>query len=163
MPSAPATPVAPATPSANAAAPGAALRAAPPVASAAPSRAAGIASPAPAAPAPSQGPEPTFNALAQWTQLRITRNGADSHVLPRAEARDLSALVGSAALAGVGSQPLTGAVDWRVALERDGEVLGVLELAGGQVRWREKGVPPGTGQPGAGALSSLRQALEEVR
>ena len=166
MPPAPVTPVAPAAPSANAAPAGAAQRLAPPVASVAPpSRAAGIASPppAPVAPAPSQAPEPSFNALAQWTQLRITRNGAESHVLPRAEARDLGALVGSAALAGVGSQPLTGAVDWRVALERNGEVLGVLELAGGQVRWREKGVPPGTGQPGAGALSSLRQALEEVR
>lgn len=149
-------PVAPAVPAANAAPPAAALRAAPP----APSRAAGMAAPAPA---PGPAPEPTFNALAQWTQLRITRNGADSRVLPRAEARELGGLVGSAALAGVGSQPLAGAVDWRIALERDGEVLGVLELAGGQVRWREKGVPPGTGQPGAGALSSLRQALEEAR
>ncbi|MDM0120849.1 hypothetical protein [Variovorax arabinosiphilus] len=151
-------PVAPAAPAVSAAPPSAALRAAPP----APSRAAGMAAPAPA-PAPSQAPEPTFNALAQWTQLRISRNGTDSRVLPRAEARELGGLVGSAALAGVGSQPLAGAVDWRIALERDGEVLGVLELAGGQVRWREKGVPPGTGQPGAGALSSLRQALEEAR
>jgi hypothetical protein len=151
-------PVAPAAPAANAAPPAAALRAAPQ----APSRAAGMAAPAPA-PAPSQAPEPTFNALAQWTQLRISRNGTDSRVLPRAEARELGGLVGSAALAGVGSQPLAGAIDWRIALERDGEVLGVLELAGGQVRWREKGVPPGTGQPGAGALSSLRQALEEAR
>lgn len=149
-------PVAPAAPAVNAAPPAAALRAAPP----APSRAAGMAAPAPA---PGPAPEPTFNALAQWTQLRITRNGADSRVLPRAEARELGGLVGSAALAGVGSQPLAGTVDWRIALERDGEVLGVLELAGGQVRWREKGVPPGTGQPGAGALSSLRQALEEAR
>lgn len=160
MTPAPMAPVAPAAPSANAAPPSAALRAAPPVASAAPSRAAGMAAPAPA---PSQAPEPSFNALAQWTQLRISRNGADSRVLPRAEARELGALVGSAALAGVGSQPLAGAVDWRIALERDGEVLGVLELAGGQVRWREKGMPAGTGQPGTGALSSLRQALEEAR
>lgn len=151
-------PVAPAAPAVNAAPPSAALRAAPQ----APSRAAGMAAPAPT-PAPGPTPEPTFNALAQWTQLRISRNGTDSRVLPRAEARELGGLVGSAALAGVGSQPLAGAVDWRIALERDGEVLGVLELAGGQVRWREKGVPPGTGQPGAGALSSLRQALEEAR
>ncbi|MCU4118433.1 hypothetical protein [Variovorax sp. N23] len=160
----PPAPAAPSTPSTSAAPAGAAMRTAPPAASA-PPRAAGMAAPA-AAPAPAPAaptPEPTFDALAQWTQLRISRNGADSRVLPRAEARDLGGLVGSAALAGVGSQPLTGAVDWRVALERDGEVLGVLELAGGQVRWREKGVPPGTGQPGAGALSSLRQALEEAR
>ncbi|MGJ7522900.1 hypothetical protein ACSFA0_20610 [Variovorax sp. LT1P1] len=159
---------APAAPAANASPPGAAQRTAPPVASAAPSRAAGIASPPPvppaaAAPAPSVTAQPTFDALAQWTQLRIARNGADSRVLPRAEARELGGLVGSAALAGVGTQPLAGAVDWRITLERNGEVLGVLELAGGQVRWREKGLPPGTGQPGAGALSSLRQALEEVR
>ena len=160
-------PVAPAAPAVGAAPPAAALRAAPPA-----SRAAGVIAPAPApaaptpapvAPTPAQAPEPTFNALAQWTQLRISRKGAESRVLPRAEARELGGLVGSAALAGVGSQPLGGAVDWRIALERDGEVLGVLELAGGQVRWREKGVPPGTGQPSAGALSSLRQALEEAR
>lgn len=150
-------------------APSAAMRAAPsaPTTAAPAPRAANVpASPslAESGPAPAATtPEPTFDALAQWTQLRISRNGADSHVLPRAEARELGALLGSAALAGVGSQPLAGAVDWRIALERDGEVLGVLELAGGQVRWREKGVPPGTGQPGAGALSSLRQALEEAR
>lgn len=157
-----------AAPAANASPPGAAQRTSPPIASAAPSRAAGIASPPPvppaaAAPVPSVAAQPTFDALAQWTQMRIARNGADSRVLPRAEARELGGLVGSAALAGVGTQPLAGAVDWRITLERNGEVLGVLELAGGQVRWREKGVPPGTGQPGAGALSSLRQALEEAR
>ena len=131
-----------------------------PAAPAAPSRAAGMASPSPA---PIRAPDPTFNALAQWTQLRITRNGADSRVLSRAEAGDLGGLVGSAAQAGVGSQPLAGTVDWRIALERDGEVLGVLELAGDQVRWRENGVPPGTGAPGAGALSALRQALDSAR
>lgn len=120
--------------------------------------------PTPAPPAPAaRAPDPTFQALVQWTQLRITRNGADSRVLSRAEAGELGGLVGTAALAGVGSQPLTGTIDWRIALERDGEVLGVLELAGGQVRWRENGVPPGTGEPGAGALSALRQALDTAR
>lgn len=118
--------------------------------------------PAAAATSPAADATPTFNALSQWTQLRIT-HGGDSRVVPRAEAPELGALVGSAALAGVGPQPLKGAVDWRIALERNGEALGVLELAGGQVRWREKGLPAGTGTPGAGALSSLRQALEATR
>jgi len=108
------------------------------------------------------GAPPTFNALSQWTRLRISRAGGDSRSLARAEARDLSALVGSAALAGVGAQPLSGSPDWRIALERNGEVLAVLELAGGQVRWRENGMPPGTGAPGAGALAALREALEEA-
>ena len=132
-----------------------------PAAPAAPSRAAGMASPSPAppapvAPAPIRAPDPTFNAFAQWTQLRITRNGAASRVLSRADAGDLGGLVGAAAQAGVGSQPLAGTVDWRIALERDGEVLGVLELAGDQVRWRENGVPPGTGAPGARQRSLTR-------
>ena len=127
-----------------------------------------VAESAGAAPAPSAkarldtGGSPTFNALSQWTRLRITRAGGESRSLARAEARDLSALVGSAALAGVGSQPLSGSPDWRIALERNGEVLAVLELAGGQVRWRENGMAPGTGAPGAGALAALREALEDA-
>ncbi|MGJ7490038.1 hypothetical protein [Variovorax sp. ZT4R33] len=154
----PAMPAAPSAPAPNAGGAAGALRAAPPAAAAAPVPPA----PAAAATGPAADATPTFNALSQWTQLRVTRGG-DSRVVPRAEAPELGALVGSAALAGVGPQPLTGAVDWRIALERNGEVLGVLELAGGQVRWREKGLPAGTGAPGAGALSSLRQALEATR
>lgn len=158
----PAMPAAPSAPAPNAGAATEALRAAPPAAAAAPVSPARTAGPAAAATSPAADATPTFNALSQWTQLRIT-HGGDSRVVPRAEAPELGALVGSAALAGVGPQPLKGAVDWRIALERNGEALGVLELAGGQVRWREKGLPAGTGTPGAGALSSLRQALEATR
>lgn len=123
---------------------------------ASPPRAAAAAAPPVAAAAPS------FAALSQWTHLHISRANGQSRDLPRAEARELGALVGSAALAGVGSQPLGGRVEWRIALERNGEVLAVLELAGARVRWRENGASPGTGAPGAGALSALRAALEEA-
>ena len=124
--------------------------------------AAGAVPSAPTAARAESAAPPTFNALSQWTRLRISRAGGDGKSLARAEARDLGALVGSAALAGVGAQPLSGGADWRIALERNGEVLAVLELAGGQVRWRENGAAPGTGSPGAGALAALREALEEA-
>lgn len=124
-------------------------------------RAAAAPPPATAAAAGPSAP-PSFAALSQWTLLHITRPDGETRSLPRAEARELGALIGSAALAGVSARPLRGKVDWRITLERNGEALGVLELAGGQVRWREDGVPPGTGSPGAGAMKGLRAALEEA-
>jgi hypothetical protein len=105
---------------------------------------------------------PTFSALSQWTRLRITPAGGEGRSLSRDDARELGPLLGSAALAGVDAQPLSGPVDWRIALERNGEVLAVLELAGAQVRWRESGVPPGTGTPAPDALAALRRALSEA-
>jgi hypothetical protein len=126
-------------------------------------RAAGLAAPPSAPQAPSaEAPTPTFEALSQWTSLRVTRGGGAGRSLPRDEARELGALVGSAALSGVGSQPFTGTVDWRIALERNGRVLAVLELSGGQVSWREGSLNAATGRPGADALSALRQALEDA-
>ncbi|MDM0089519.1 MULTISPECIES: hypothetical protein [unclassified Variovorax] len=129
---------------------------------AAPPRAAAVA-PAPAAiePAAAAAP-PSFAALSQWTVLHITRPDGETRTLQRAEARELGALIGSAALAGVGARPLRAKVDWRLTLDRNGEALAVLELAGGQVRWREEGVAPGVGSPGAGAMKGLRAALEEA-
>lgn len=135
---------------------------------AAPPRAAAVApapAPAPALaatePAAAAAP-PSFAALSQWTVLHITRPDGETRTLQRAEARELGALIGSAALAGVSARPLRAKVDWRLTLDRNGEALAVLELAGGQVRWREEGVAPGIGSPGAGAMKGLRAALEEA-
>jgi hypothetical protein len=129
---------------------------------AAPPRAAAVA-PAPAAPEPAApAAPPSFVALSQWTVLHITRPDGETRTLQRAEARELGALIGSAALAGVSARPLRAKVDWRITLERNGEALAVMELAGGQVRWREEGVAPGIGTPGAGAMKGLRAALEDA-
>ena len=108
-------------------------------------------------------PPPSFAALAQWTRLTITSAGGETRRVVRADARELGALVGSAALAGVGAQTLSGRVDWRIAFERNGEPLATLEMAGNQIRWKENGVPAGTGAPSASALASLRQALKDAQ
>ncbi len=110
-----------------------------------------------------EAPSPTFTALSQWTRLTITSPGAAPRRIARADTGELGPLVGSAALAGVGPQPLSGRVEWRIALERNGEQLGLLEVTGTQVRWKENGIPAGTGTPSASAMASLRQALKEVQ
>ena len=92
---------------------------------------------------------PTFAALSQWSRITIAQRGGASRSLSRAEALDLNALLGSAAISAVGAQPLAGTPEWRVTLERNGEVLAVLEVARGQVRWREGRAPPATGAPSA--------------
>ena len=105
---------------------------------------------------------PTFTALSQWTRLTITSADGETRRIARADARELGPLVGSTALAGVGPQPLSGRIEWRIAFERNGEQLGLLEVAGSQIRWKEKGIPAGTGAPPASGLASLRQALKEA-
>lgn len=107
-------------------------------------------------------PQPTFTALSQWTRLTITSSAGETRRIARADAGELGPLVGSTALSGVGPQPLSGRVEWRIAFERNGEQLGMLEVAGTQIRWKEKGFPAGTGAPPASGLASLLQALKEV-
>jgi hypothetical protein len=118
------------------------------------------------APAPSVRTEatepPTFAALAQWNRITITQRGGETRSLSRPEARDLNALLGSAALSAVGPQPLAATPEWRITLERNGETLAVFELARGQVRWREGRAPPATGAPSAPALAALRDALRDA-
>jgi len=105
---------------------------------------------------------PTFAALSQWSRITIAQRGGASRSLSRAEALDLNALLGSAAISAVGAQPLAGTPEWRVTLERNGEVLAVFELARSQVRWREGRAPPATGAPSAGALDALRESLRNA-
>ncbi|MGI4779155.1 MAG: hypothetical protein ACRYGA_13745 [Janthinobacterium lividum] len=108
-------------------------------------------------------PFPNFVALSQWTRLTITPAGGEGRRVARSEAGELGALVGSAALAGVGTQPLSGRVDWRIVFERNGEPLATLETAGNQIRWKEGSMPAGTGVPSGSALTSLRQALKQAQ
>ncbi len=105
---------------------------------------------------------PTFAALSQWNRITIAQRGGASRSLSRAEALDLHALLGSAAISAVGGQPLAGTPEWRVSLERNGEVLAVLEVARGQVRWREGRAPPATGAPSAPSLAALNEALRNA-
>lgn len=107
-------------------------------------------------------PQPTFAALTQWTRMTITGPGGESRSFARADARELGALLGSAAITAVSPQPLRNKVEWRVTLERDGKPLARFELARGEVRWRENGLPPATGLPPEGALDGLRDALREA-
>jgi len=163
-----------------------AARAAPPVAMAPPPRGPATfpsveeRAPAPAAaggaaalpPGPTRKPPPTvrteeteppsFDALASWSRITISRRGGESRSLSRPEARELNALLGSAALSAVGPRPLAGTPEWRVTLERGVDSLAVFEISGAQVRWREGRAPPATGVPSPAALAALRQALQEA-
>jgi len=105
---------------------------------------------------------PTFAALSQWNRITIAQRGGASRSLSRAEALDLNALLGSAAITAVGGQPLASTPEWRISLERNGEVLAVFEVARGQVRWREGRAPPATGAPSAPALAALNEALRNA-
>jgi len=102
---------------------------------------------------------PTFDALGQWNRITISKRGGESRSLPRPEAREVSALMASAALSAVGPQPMNGTPEWRVTLERGAEELAVFEISGQQVRWREGRTPAATGVPSKGSLSALRDAL----
>ncbi|MDM0114927.1 hypothetical protein QTI66_22450 [Variovorax sp. J22R133] len=107
-------------------------------------------------------PPPSFASLSQWTEMRIANINGDVRVLSRAEGGELNLLLTSAAIMAVGPQPLKALPEWRVALERKGGVLAVLELARNQVRWTEGGGPPATGVPPPGSLDALRAALAEA-
>ncbi|MBT2301568.1 hypothetical protein J7E70_13965 [Variovorax paradoxus] len=185
-PPVPAAPVVPAEPSADAAArpaprdslaararreeeaaakQGVAPPASPPAGPAAPGDAAGAARAVrPASPnVRTEATEPpTFAALSQWNRITIAQRGGASRSLSRAEALDLNALLGSAAITAVGGQPLASTPEWRISLERNGEVLAVFEVARGQVRWREGRAPPATGAPSAPALAALNEVLRNA-
>jgi hypothetical protein len=121
--------------------------------------------PVAAAPPASTAPPapPSFSALSQWSRLTITQRGGASHTVSRSEAQELSALLGSAAISAVGGQPLAGAPEWRVTLERsNGDVLATFELGRSQVRWREGRAAVTTGTPSPGSVAALRGALQRA-
>ncbi len=126
---------------------------------AAPARAARA--PAPAVRTAATEP-PTFTALSQWNRITIAQRGGATRSLSRAEAAELNALLGSAAISAVRGDPLAGTPEWRITLERNNDVLAVLEVARSQVRWREGRELPATGAPSAAALAALRNALRDA-
>jgi hypothetical protein len=159
-----ATPVTPASPATTPTGRAAASFAAPGGTSVAPGNP--VATPStvakPAAEAAAPPAPPTFAALSQWTQLTMTRADGTTRRRSKADARELGALLSSAALAGGGAEPIKGRVDWRVNLERNGQTIARVELAGNQVRWIENNAAPGTGTPPPGSLDSVREMLENV-
>lgn len=157
----------PATPASSAATPtgrAAASFAAPGGTTAAPGSPAVTSSATAAKPAAEAAPPapPTFAALSQWNQMTMTRADGTTRRRSKADVRELGALLGSAALAGGGAEPIKGRVDWRVSLERNGQTIARVELAGNQVRWIENNAAPGTGTPPPGSLDSVREMLENV-
>ena len=107
-------------------------------------------------------PMSDFSSLSRWTELRVANVNGSVRVVPRAEAGDLGLLMSSAAIMAVGGPPLRSLPEWRVSLERRGQVLAVLEVARSDVRWTEGGLPPATGRPPAEALDALRSALSQA-
>ena len=107
-------------------------------------------------------PPPDFASLGRWTELRIANVSGDVRMVPRADAGELSLLLSSAAIMAVGAQPMRAVPEWRVALERKGNVLAVLEVGRSQVRWTEGGAPPATGTPPIEAVEALRAALRQA-
>ena len=106
-------------------------------------------------------PPPTFAALSQWTELRISHDG-QSRTVRRGQEGQLGLLLNSAAIMADGPQRLRGRAVWRVTLLRGGKQLAVLEVAPAQVQWTEAKAPPATGAPPAAALDALRAALGQA-
>lgn len=119
---------------------------------------------APAAPAARSevAPLPDFASLSRWTELRVANVNGDVRVVPRAEAGELGLLMSSAAIMAVGGPPLRSLPEWRVSLERRGQVLAVLEMARNDVRWTEGALPPATGTPPPETMEALRGALRQA-
>ncbi|MGR4869052.1 hypothetical protein ACIPRI_09330 [Variovorax sp. LARHSF232] len=107
-------------------------------------------------------PAPDFGALSRWTELRLANVAGEVRTVSRADAGELSQLLSSAAIVAAGGPPLRALPEWRVALERKGEVLAVLEVGRSQVRWTEGKAPPVTGTPSPEALEALRAALRQA-
>ncbi len=106
---------------------------------------------------------PSFSALAEWRRATIVRTDGASRNVGRANAGRLAPLLGSAAISAVNPQQLRAPVEYRVVLENaKGERLASIEIAGDKVRWREGSGSGTTGEPSAGALGTLRSALDDA-
>ena len=129
--------------------------------------AAAAAPPAPAVPvAPIARGEtarmPDFASLSRWTELRVVNINGDVRVVPRAQAGELALLMSSAAIMAVGAPPMRSLPEWRVLLERRGQVVALLEVGRSDVRWTEGALPSTTGAPPAESIEALRAALRQA-
>lgn len=74
----------------------------------------------------------------------------------------LSALIERLSRQAAGSEPLHAPTDTRVELKRDGQLLGVLELAGPQVQWTPASGAVRTGTPEPALLQALRDEIDRL-
>ncbi len=103
-----------------------------------------------------------FGALGRWTELRLANVAGEVRTVTRTDAGELSQLMSSVAIVATGGPPLRALPEWRVTLERKGEVLALLEVGRSQVRWTEGKAPPVTGTPSPESLEALRAALRQA-
>jgi hypothetical protein len=97
----------------------------------------------------------------QWSQLRISGQGA-AVTVPREREPQLAGLIERVAAGATADAPLHEAPQWRLELGREGLLLAVLEVAGDQVRWSAPGSAARTGRPDAAALQALREELQRL-
>ncbi|MEO5669542.1 MAG: hypothetical protein ABIR26_02520 [Ramlibacter sp.] len=125
-----------------------------------------------APPAPSGAAAPAAGLSAQsaaappaaWTDVVLSGAGRTVQ-LPAAQASRLIELARQAALDARGGEPLREAVTHRIELRRQGQVEGLLELAGRQVRWtqwRGGESRAATGEPDAARLDALREEFRRL-
>jgi hypothetical protein len=128
--------------------------------------------PAPAAPAARSAPAPLQTAPAPAspvrpqrvqpgevaTTLRVVLQGRTVQTaLVRPSA--LSDLIDRASREATGAEPLLAPVELRVELEREQLRLGVLEIAGAQLRWTPVNGPARTAAPDPALLQALRDEI----
>lgn len=98
----------------------------------------------------------------QWSQLRIEQDG-QAITVPRERASHLAGLIERMVAGATTQEPLAEPAQPKLELgRRDGRLLGVLELAGDQVRWTVPGAAPRTGRPDPAALQALREELQRL-
>lgn len=97
----------------------------------------------------------------QWSQLRIEKDGQVLTV-SRERASHLAGLIEQAAASATTQEPLAEAPQWKLELRRDGRPLGVLEVAGVQLRWTVPGAGAHTGRPEPAVLLALREELQRL-
>lgn len=113
--------------------------------------------PAPAAAAPAMS-RAESTATLQWTNIRITDTGR-SLELTREQAPRLAQLLNEIAREARSREPLEIAATQRVELMREGELAGVIELAGPQIRWTPAGRGSFTARPEEARLQALREEI----
>ncbi|HXD43111.1 MAG TPA: hypothetical protein VN649_21285 [Ramlibacter sp.] len=137
-----------------------------PAAAPAPPGAAPSAAPAaaPRAAAPATGLASQSSPIDGATQLRIA-SGARSVAAPLEHPSRLADLMSRVARDAHSPEPLEAPVDLRVELRRQGELAGVMELAGSQARWtslRAGESHSATARPDAALLQALREEFNRL-
>jgi hypothetical protein len=121
-----------------------------------------LAAPAPTSPAAGLSARSQFAANQPATALRIAGSQGSVEV-PLQRPSPLAELLDRSIRDARSTDALDAEVDLRVDLLRQGEMLGVLELAGTQLRWTRAGAASGfTSRPDPAQLQALRDGLSRL-